>query len=99
MGRTVLRLSVGLSTLIGEDEADVEQRFRALPGPPADDVAAFARDSLTGTPERILERAASFEELGVEELIVNFSSVPFSIVDRSMLDLFAETVLATARTR
>jgi probable F420-dependent oxidoreductase len=90
-----LRLSLGLATLIGADDRDLARRFEALPS--AGDLEGFARDSLTGTPERILERVAAFESLGVEELIANFSSVPFAVADPSMPELFAETVLAKAR--
>jgi alkanesulfonate monooxygenase SsuD/methylene tetrahydromethanopterin reductase-like flavin-dependent oxidoreductase (luciferase family) len=55
------------------------------------------RDGLAGTPDRIRERIAAFEDLGVEELIASFSSLPFVIHDRSAVELFAESVLAPAR--
>jgi probable F420-dependent oxidoreductase len=97
---STLRLSVGLSTLIGEDDRDLRRRHEDLvrdtPAavPPLDELA---RDGLAGTPDRVLERIAAFEELGVEEMIASFSSLPFVIHDRSTVELFASSVLAPAR--
>jgi F420-dependent oxidoreductase-like protein len=97
---STLRLSVGLSTLVGEDERDLRRSHQDLvrdtPAavPP---LAELERDGLAGTPDRIRERIAAFEDLGVEELIASFSSLPFVIHDRSAVELFAESVLAPAR--
>jgi probable F420-dependent oxidoreductase len=93
-----LRLSVGLSTLIGEDARGVARRFdevRSLTGEQRS-LEEYSRDSLTGTPGQIAERIALFEELGVEEMIASFSPLPFAVLDPSMIELFAQTVLATA---
>jgi probable F420-dependent oxidoreductase len=96
---STLRLSVGLSTLIGEDDGDLRRRHEALvrdtPAsvPPLEELE---RDGLAGTPQRIRERVAEFEALGVEEMIASFSSLPFVIHDRSTMDLFSEAVLAPA---
>ena len=92
---STLRLSLGLSTLIGETDDDVARRFAALPT--GGSLEEFARDSLTGTPQRILERVRAFEELGVEEMIASFSSLPFAVQDPAMVELFAETVVQPAR--
>jgi alkanesulfonate monooxygenase SsuD/methylene tetrahydromethanopterin reductase-like flavin-dependent oxidoreductase (luciferase family) len=97
-----LRLSIGLYTLVGEDEDDLERRYGALqrwlPGP-LDDVSleAFAGDTLTGTPESVLEQLGRFGELGVEEFIVTAGSLPFSVYDWSMVELLAEAVIPKAR--
>jgi alkanesulfonate monooxygenase SsuD/methylene tetrahydromethanopterin reductase-like flavin-dependent oxidoreductase (luciferase family) len=97
---STLRLSVGLSTLVGEDERDLRRRHEHLvrdtPAavPPLEELE---RDGLAGTPDRISERIAAFEDLGVEELIASFSSLPFVIHDRSAVELFAESILTPAR--
>jgi alkanesulfonate monooxygenase SsuD/methylene tetrahydromethanopterin reductase-like flavin-dependent oxidoreductase (luciferase family) len=91
-----VRRSVGLYTLAGEDERDLDARFRALqqwaPGGSLDgtSVAQYARGGLVGTP------AARFSDLGVEEIIVNAASVPFAVYDPSMLELFSEAVIRAA---
>jgi len=96
---STLRLSVGLSTLIGEDDGDVRARYadlvRRTPAK-VPSLEELARDALVGTPDEIRERIAAFEELGVEELIASFSSLPFVIHDPSTVELFAESVLAPA---
>ena len=100
--RTVKR-SVGLYTVLGEDERDVEERWRRIqawvPGGGFDDadLASWGRDKLVGTPEQVLERMAAFAELGVEEMIVSFGPLPFAIPDEEMVDLFAERVIPQAR--
>jgi alkanesulfonate monooxygenase SsuD/methylene tetrahydromethanopterin reductase-like flavin-dependent oxidoreductase (luciferase family) len=97
-----LRRSVGLYTLVGEDHRDLVARYRALqrwaPGGALDgmQLEEYARGALVGTPERILEQAAEFEALGVEEMIVSPASLPFAVFDPSMLELFSESVLARA---
>ena len=97
---STLRLSVGLSTLVGEDERDLRRRHEHLvrdtPAavPPLEELE---RDGLAGTPDRISERIAAFEDLGVEELIASFSSLPFVIHDRSAVEQFAESILTPAR--
>ncbi len=96
-------LSVGLYTVVGEDEADLSRRWELmrerLPPGVADAVGleALRADGLAGTPEQALERLARFAELGVAELIVCPGPVWFSMPDPSMLDLLAEAVLPAAR--
>ena len=98
-----VRLSVGLYTLVGEDDRDLDQRFEALrawtPGDALDGqtLEDYARDSLTGTPEECLERLGRFAEHGVEEFIVAAASLPFAVYDWSMVELFADAVLPAAR--
>jgi probable F420-dependent oxidoreductase len=97
-----VRLSVGLYTLVGEDERDVVARFRALqrwaPGGALDGelLDAYARETLTGTPEACLERLARFGKNGVEEVIVAPASLPFAVFDWSEVDLIAEALLPEA---
>ena len=85
---------------MGEDDADLQRRHEELvrltPGavPPLEELR---RDGLAGTPEQVLDRVRAFEELGVEEVIASFSSLPFAVADPSTVKLFGEAVLAPAR--
>jgi probable F420-dependent oxidoreductase len=97
------RLSLGLYTVVGEDEADVARRWEAiretLPPGVADAVGldTLRSEGLAGTPDRVLERLGAFAELGVSELVVCPAPVWFAMPDPSMLDLLAEAVLPAAR--
>jgi len=96
-------LSVGLYSLIGEDEASARAAFdrgrAAAPGDAmaADDYGSWRADTLSGTPDQILERVAAFEALGVGELIVSPWVLPFAIHEPDQVELFAERVIAAAR--
>lgn len=98
-----VRRSLGFSTLVGESEADLADRFRALqawtPGGALDGVGLedWAAERLVGTPEQALDRLGRFAELGVEEVIVSAAPLPFAVYDGSVLDVFAETVIPKAR--
>jgi probable F420-dependent oxidoreductase len=97
------RLSVGLYSLIGEDEASAHAAFdrgrAAAPGDAmaADDYGSWRADTLSGTPDQILERVAAFESLGVGELIVSPWILPFAIHEPDQVELFAERVIAATR--
>src|SRR5439155_21661861 len=99
-----VRVSVGLLTLVGEDERDLEARFRALqrwtPGGALDGTSLqdYAKATLTGAPDQCLERLGRFESMGVEEFIVGAASLPFAIFDWSMVELIADALLPTPRT-
>lgn len=98
-----VRRSVGLYTLVGEDRRDLEERYRALqrwtPGALLDGVPleAYGTARLVGVPEELLERLRSFANLGVEEVIVSAASVPFAVLDETMLEILAREVLPAAR--
>src|SRR4029450_4358559 len=97
-----VRRSVGLYALVGDDERDLDARFRALlawaPGGALNHTSLqeFGRDTLTGTPDRCLERLAAFRALGVEELVVSAASLPFAVYDWSMVELVAESLIPPA---
>jgi len=97
-----VRLSVGLYTLVGEDEKDLAERYERLrawaPGGALDGVPLeeFARDTLVGTVEQCLERIRAFARHGVEEIIVCPACVPFAIHDWSSLDLIGERLIPEA---
>jgi alkanesulfonate monooxygenase SsuD/methylene tetrahydromethanopterin reductase-like flavin-dependent oxidoreductase (luciferase family) len=89
--------------LIGQDEAAAQAAFErgraAAPGDAmaGDDYASWRADTLSGTPEQILERVAAFESLGVRELIVSPWVLPFAIHEPEQVELFAERVIAPSR--
>lgn len=97
------RRSIGLYSLIGEDGASARSAFEraraAAPGDAmaGDDFASWRGDTLSGTPEEILERVAAFEDLGVEELIVAPWVLPFAIHEPDQVELFAERVIRPLR--
>jgi probable F420-dependent oxidoreductase len=98
-----LRRSVGLYCLIGETPRDVdallEEGRRGFPGDAmrTETSQTWRRDTLSGTPEEILDRIGAFEDLGVEELIIAPWVLPFAVPRPELLDLFAEQVIAPLR--
>jgi probable F420-dependent oxidoreductase len=97
-----LRLSVGLYALVGTDKADLESRFAAMqrwaPGGAIDAVSLseWTRGGLVGTPPEVLETVAQFAALGVEEIVLSAGPLPFSLYDRSAIEVFAESVMANS---
>jgi len=97
------RLSLGLFTIVGEDDADVVRRYELmgerLPAGVVDAVPLdeLRQDGLVGTPTEVLERLERFATLGVSELVVSPGPLWFALPDPSMLDLLAERVLPAAR--
>jgi alkanesulfonate monooxygenase SsuD/methylene tetrahydromethanopterin reductase-like flavin-dependent oxidoreductase (luciferase family) len=97
------RLSVGLYGLFGEDEAAARAAFErgraAMPGGAMDHdgYEDWRADTLSGTPEQVLERVRAFEALGVEELILSPWVLPFAIHEPEQVELFAERVIAPLR--
>jgi probable F420-dependent oxidoreductase len=98
-----LKRSIGLYTLVGADQRDLVERWLALqrwtPGGALDGelLEDWARETLTGTPERIVETLADFAAQGVSEVVLSASSLPFAVFDDEMLDVFAEEVIPAAR--
>ena len=98
-----LRLSVGLYSLVGEDRADLDDRYERLrrwaPGGALDDISLeeYARGGLVGTPDRALQTLSAFAAIGVEEVIVAPASLPFAVPDPGMLEVVAAHVIPAAR--
>jgi probable F420-dependent oxidoreductase len=98
-----LRLSLGLFTMVGRDERDLERRAdtiaERLPAGvgTATSLGELRRDGLVGTSEQVVERALAFAELGVDELIVCPAPLWFAQPDHSMVEQIAETVLPHLR--
>ena len=97
---STFRLSVGLYSLIAEDEGGVSALFEegrnVFPGRAmdAETLETWRADTLSGTPEQVIGRVREFEALGVEELIISPWVLPFSVPKPRMLDLWAESVIA-----
>lgn len=100
---STFRFSVGLYSLLGEtDEAfrDVLARGKAsMPGDAMreETESAWRADTLSGTPDQVIERVRAFEAIGVEEIVVAPWVLPFSVVEPHMVELFAERVLPEFR--
>lgn len=96
-----LRLSIGLYSAVGQDDADLAARFERLrewmPGLEDRTPNSFAETTLSGTPDQALDRVAAFARLGVEEIIITIGQIPFSIPDPEMVELIAERVIAPGR--
>ena len=97
------RLSLGLYTVVGEDERDLERRLALMRSNlPAGVGGSIPLDTLraeclAGTPAEVIERASAFADLGVSELILCPAPVWFAMPDPSMLDLLAEAVIPVLR--
>jgi alkanesulfonate monooxygenase SsuD/methylene tetrahydromethanopterin reductase-like flavin-dependent oxidoreductase (luciferase family) len=100
---STFRLSLGLFTIVGQDEADVRRRYELigdrLPKGVGEALSfeTLRAECLAGTPDEVVERMTRFAELGVSELIVCPAPVWFAMPDPSMVDLFAEAVLPRLR--
>lgn len=98
-----VRRSVGLLTIVGENEADLATRWKAAqrwtPGGAIDGVGpdAWGRECLIGTADACVERIREFVALGVEEIIFSFAPLPFAVADPEMPQLVAERVLPHLR--
>ncbi|MGH2629621.1 MAG: LLM class flavin-dependent oxidoreductase [Actinomycetota bacterium] len=96
-------LSVGLYSLLGETDADFRDVFRrgraSMPGDAmrGETETTWLADTLSGTPDRAIDRVRGFEAIGVEEIVVAPWVLPFSVPEPEQLDLFAERVLAPLR--
>lgn len=93
-----ITLSVGLTALVGEDDADVRRRFErlatttpkgVLDGTSLDE---WRRGRLVGTVEQVREQVEEWRALGVSLLVVNLGALPFSVTDTDALDLVASAV-------
>jgi F420-dependent oxidoreductase-like protein len=100
---STVRRSVGLYTVVGESQPDVEARWERVkewvPGAAfaASDLGEWRTDKLVGTPDQILETLAAFASHGVEEMILSIGPLPFAIADEEMVDLIAEQIIPGAR--
>ena len=99
------RFSVGLYSLVAEtDDAFrvlLERGKAAMPGDAmhAETEASWLADTLSGTPDQVIERVRAFEAVGGEEIVVAPWVLPFSVPEPEIVDLFAERVMPACRDR
>lgn len=97
------RRSVGQYGLIAPDDVSVaalwERAKASMPGRALDGESweDWRADTLSGTPDQVLERVVAFESMGVEELILSPWALPFALPEPDMLELVAERVIAPLR--
>src|SRR5437588_3923629 len=95
--------SLGLYTLVGEDQAELERRFRrlaerSLPGVlEGVSLDEWRKGRLVGTVEEVRDQLGRWEELGVGALVVRVAPVPFSIVEDDAVNLVARACSLVAR--
>lgn len=97
-----VRRSLGLVALVGESRADLTRRFeewkRQAPWLVKDaSLAEVAKHGLVGTPPQVLERIEVFRELGVTDLVLSFSPLPFGWSSAAGWDIVAERILPAFR--
>jgi len=97
---STFRRSVGLYTVVGRDEADARGAFErgraTFPGGAMDAETwdSWRADTLSGSPEQVLERIRRFETLGVDEIVVSPWVLPYAVSEPEIVDVFAEHVIA-----
>jgi probable F420-dependent oxidoreductase len=93
-----VRRSLGLYTLVGEDETDLARRFDRLvslsPRGVLDGqtLASFRQGRLVGTVQEVREMVDQWETLGVEEIICGLGAVPFQASVLDDLEMIAEAL-------
>jgi probable F420-dependent oxidoreductase len=94
------RLSVGLYSVVGGDEGEARALFErgraAFPGGAMDTEtwASWRADTMSGSPDQVIERVQHLESLGVEEIVVSPWVLPFTVHELSVVDVLAERVIA-----
>lgn len=94
-----IQRTLGLDALVGEDQADLERRFRrlrdrTLPGVIDSTTLEKWKDGrLVGTVEEVRVQVARWRTLGVSVLIAGMGALPFDSVDPDDLDLLASALL------
>jgi alkanesulfonate monooxygenase SsuD/methylene tetrahydromethanopterin reductase-like flavin-dependent oxidoreductase (luciferase family) len=92
--------SLGLYSLCGENERDLERRFESMAehAPPGVmkgvDLATFRNGRLVGTVEQVREQVAGWEALGVETLIAGMGAVPFHVSGRDDVEMLGHALTA-----
>jgi len=96
--------TLGLYTLVGEDEADLEARYRRMqeqaPGGMLDTTSLdqWRQGRLVGTVDEVAAQAAAWREAGVAQLILCVGPLPFSLTSPDDLEVAVEAVRAGAVT-
>ena len=94
---TVTR-SLGLTTLVGTDDADIARRFERLRAatPPGvlDGVTLdeFREGRLVGTPEHVRDQLGQWADLGVSTFVVGLGALPFGVSEPDDIELVASAL-------
>lgn len=91
-------VSVGLTCLVGENEAELRRSFEAMlaafalspPGGIEDAFGKARRSRLVVTPEELPSKLQSYQRAGADELICCFGPVPFSVWSRDSALAFVQ---------
>ena len=90
--------SLGLTTLVGTDDADLARRYErllaatppgVLDGVPLEE---FREGRLVGTPEHVRDQLGRWAELGVSTFVVGLGALPFGVSDTDDIDLVASAL-------
>jgi alkanesulfonate monooxygenase SsuD/methylene tetrahydromethanopterin reductase-like flavin-dependent oxidoreductase (luciferase family) len=90
--------SLGLYTLVGEDDADLQRRFdRLVELTPAgvldgQTLASFRAGRLVGTVQEVREMVDEWESLGVREIICGLGTLPFQVSVPDDLEMLASAL-------
>jgi alkanesulfonate monooxygenase SsuD/methylene tetrahydromethanopterin reductase-like flavin-dependent oxidoreductase (luciferase family) len=90
--------SLGLYSLCGEDERDLQRRFdrMAAEAPPGVmngvDLETFRAGRLVGTIDQLREQVAQWEGLGVDTIIAGVGAVPFHVARRDDVELLGHAL-------
>lgn len=92
-----VKKSVGLYTIVADDEGGLEQSFEryqsvSLGASKGTSLSEWRADKLAGTPETIAHKVKQFESLGVQEVILGFGLLPFQIAEEEGVERFAKGV-------
>jgi alkanesulfonate monooxygenase SsuD/methylene tetrahydromethanopterin reductase-like flavin-dependent oxidoreductase (luciferase family) len=88
--------TLGLYTLVGENDADLRARFARLQdtSPPGiktlSDFDTFREGRLVGTVEQVRDQIGQWATLGVDTIICGFGAVPFQVGPVDELEMLAE---------
>ncbi len=90
-----LALSLGLTTLVGESESDLQARFDRLcaiapEGVITQPLEEWRTERLVGTVEQVREQLGTWESLGVTTVIASLGALPFSVTELDDLELIME---------
>ena len=94
---TVTR-SLGLTTLVGTDDADIARRYdrlrAATPSGVLDGVSLeqFREGRLVGTPEHVRDQLGAWADLGVSTFVVGLGALPFGVSEPDEIDLVASAL-------
>jgi alkanesulfonate monooxygenase SsuD/methylene tetrahydromethanopterin reductase-like flavin-dependent oxidoreductase (luciferase family) len=97
------RRTVGLYGIVGATEEEARARFQraraSFPGDAMHDETwdSWRSDTLSGSPEQVIERVEAFAALGVEELILSPWALPFAVIEPQIVEIFASRVIPACR--